>query len=390
VTLVTPERLRMLRWIGLRVGVGLVVYVVAFYLSFPFERIKDQVTALAAQKDLDVDIGWAGPLFGVGVAFHDIAVSKHASDTAKKARPLRIDEARVRVSPLARLFGETSVNLSADALGGGVNVDYTGSMTKNHVKVKGEDLSLTQVPGVKEAINLPLAGKMGLGIDLTMTGRMGETGGHVAWNCDGCAIGDGKSKLKIAGVLDEGLDLPRIRLGNFAGRVVFDKGVGKLQAVQARSPDGEFSVDGEIRLADPIQYSQLDLYVRFKLSDALLKSSDKLGLMMQLVEGMGKGPDGAYGLRLTGTFARIAPPQWTKTSPFSGPGHGGTPSSLSAPRRSGFGGSRLGGDPSRPPSPGFTPPPPPPVPTESVPPPTLAPAPTPPPTLAPAPTTATP
>jgi type II secretion system protein N len=374
VTLMTPERLRMLRWIGLRVGVGLVVYLVAFYLSFPFERVKDQVVALAAQKDLDLDIGSAGPLFGVGIAFHDIAVSRHATDSAKKPRPLRIDEARVRVSPLARLFGENAVSLSADALGGGVNVDFTGSKLKNHVLVKGEELSLTQVPGVKEAINLPLVGKLGLGVDLTITGRMGETNGHLNWSCDGCAIGDGKSKLKIAGVLDEGLDLPRIRMGNFAGRVVFDKGVGKLQGVQARSPDGEFSVDGEIRLADPLQYSQLDLYVRFKLSDALLKSSDKLGLIMQMVEGMGKGPDGAYGLRLTGTFARIAPPQWTKTSPFTG---GGVPSSLSGGRRGAFGGSRLGGEPSRPPSPGF-PPPPPPVPTESVPPQPLAPAATPP------------
>jgi type II secretion system protein N len=259
-----------------------------------------------------------------------------------------------------------------------VNVDFTGTKTRNHVLVKGEGLSLTQIPGVKEAINLPLVGKLGLGIDLTITGRMGETSGHVGWSCDGCAIGDGKSKLKIAGVLDEGLSLPRVRLGNFAGRVVFDKGVGKLQGVQARSPDGEISVDGEIRLADPIQYSQLDLYVRFKLSDALLQSSEQLKLVMQLVEGMGKGPDGAYGLRLTGTFARIAPPQWSKTSPLAGPGHGGPPSSLSGTRRGSFGGSRLGGEPARSPSPGFAPPPPPPVPTESVPPQPLAPAATPP------------
>jgi type II secretion system protein N len=346
VTFATAERLRSLRGIAARVGFAVAVYLVAFYLSFPYARVKEQVIALAARRDLDVTIGSAGPLLGVGIAFHDIKVARRVPE-GKKVQPLRIDEARVRISPLARLFGETAVNLAADLLGGSADVDWQATKTRSHLRVKTADLALAQIPGVKEAINIPLAGKLGLAMDLALpAGKMAETTGNLTWTCAGCALGDGKSKLKIAGVLDDGLDLPRVRLGDFAGKVVFEKGVGRLQGVQARSPDGEISLEGEIRLADPLPYSQIDLYLRFKLSDALLNGSDKLKMIMQLVESMGKGPDGSYGLKLTGTFARPQPPQWAKTSPFSN----ALPGRPAPPRRAAFAPARPNQDPVRAPS----------------------------------------
>jgi type II secretion system protein N len=323
----TPERLRRLRGVGLRVLFGLAVFVIAFYLSFPYHRIKEQVIALAAMRNLDVQIGSAGPVLGVGIAFHDIAVASTPPPGGGRPTKLKIDSARVSIAPLARLSGENAYSLSADALGGEIDIDWQGSKTKSAIKVKTEDLAMAQLPGVREAINLPLAGKLGLTMDLALpTNRTGETNGTISWTCAGCEIGDGKAKLKVAGnpMLAEGLSLPRIRLGNLTGRVVFDKGVGRLQGVQARSPDGELSLEGEIRLADPINYSQLDLYLRFKFSDALLKSAEKLQLLLQLIESMGKRPDGFYGVRLTGTFARVSPPQFSKNSPF-GSGAGAMP-----------------------------------------------------------------
>ena len=43
-----------------------------------------------------------------------------------------------------------------------------------------------------------------------------------------------------------------------------------------------------MRLADPVGYSYLDLYVRFKLSEALLKRADKLQILLQLAESAGQ------------------------------------------------------------------------------------------------------
>ena len=134
--------------------------------------------------------------------------------------------------------------------------------------------------------------------------RPSEAKGTLAWTCTACAVGDGKAKLTIASnpLLAEGLGLPKIRLGDFSGKVVIDKGVGRLQNVQLKSQDLEVSVEGEIHLAQPIATSHVDLYVRFKLSDSLLRSSEKLRTIMDLTAQMGKRPDGFIGFRATGTF----------------------------------------------------------------------------------------
>jgi type II secretion system protein N len=339
----SPERLRLLRAIGLRAGFGLVVFLVAFYIWFPYNRIKETVTAVASQQDLDVEIASAGPIFGVGLAFHDIVVQNRPTDGTRPMR-LRIDDARVSLSPLARLLGDEAYSLSAATMGGDIDVDWEASKTRSRLNVKSEDIAMADLPGVKEAINLPLGGKLGLTMDLTMPGsKMNATEGAIHWTCAACAVGDGKSKLKVAGnpMLAEGLSLPRLRLGDFTGRINFEKGVGKLQAVQAKSPDGELYVEGEVRLADPLPLSQVDVYIRFKLSDALLKSSDKLGIILQLVESMGKRPDGFYGMRLQGSLGRLGTPQWMKTSPFASAGAAAPPRPTAAGRPIS---GRIGGD----------------------------------------------
>jgi hypothetical protein len=118
------------------------------------------------------------------------------------------------------------------------------------------------------------------------------------------------------------------------GRVAIDKGVGRLQGVQAKSPDVEVYLEGEIKLNQPLSSSSVDLYLRFKLSDALLKSSEKLRTIMQFAGSAGKRPDGFYGVRLSGPVQHLGTPVWTKTSPFGAPASG--PKPIAAKAGAGF------------------------------------------------------
>ncbi len=325
----TPERRRKVQKIAAHAGFALVVFVIAFYVSFPYERVKDQIVSLASQRNLDVQIESVGPALGLGLSFSKIDIADRPIGTAKPT-VWHIDSATVRLGALAGLVGDTAVNATLELLGGDVDVAWRGSKTKGSVHVVSEDIALAELPGVKEAINLPLAGKINLEIDMVTPGnKLGEANGKIVWTCAGCAVGDGKAKLKVASnpLLAEGLSLPRLRLGDFSGNILFEKGLGKLQGVQARSPDGDLLIEGEIRLAEPLAYAGVDLYVRFKLSEALLKSADKLQLLMQIAESMGKRPDGYYGLRMTGTFARVTT-QWSKTSPFGSQNTGARPGSV--------------------------------------------------------------
>ncbi len=320
----SPDRFRTIRRIVGLGAFGLLVFLVSFTLAFPYDRVKDQIVAIAAAQNLDMEVGSTGPVLGMGVMLKDVTL-RTRPEPGKKASLIPIERARLEVSPMAQLRGELAYTMELDALDGRISADVQAEKTRGRTKLGTRSISLAQLPGVKEAINLPLAGRMDMSLDLTMpNNRNGEAGGNLSWSCDGCGLGDGKEKLKIASnpLLAEGMSFPRISLGDFAGKVVFQKGVGRLQGVHARSTDGELFIDGEVRLADPVGYSYLDLYVRFKLSEGLLRRADKLQLLLQLAESAGKRSDGFYGFRLTGSLSRLNSVQWMQNSPFPAAGAG--------------------------------------------------------------------
>src|SRR5690242_12163534 len=102
----TPERLRRVRRIAINSGFFLLVFVVALYVWFPYGRARELAIAAASNQDLDVEIGSAGPAFGLGVTFRDIKVSTRPP-TGKPTRFI-VDAARVTLSPLSLLPGVSS------------------------------------------------------------------------------------------------------------------------------------------------------------------------------------------------------------------------------------------------------------------------------------------
>jgi type II secretion system protein N len=321
----TPERRNViLKGVGLGLF-GLSVFAVSFVYAFPYDRVKEQLIGMAASQSLDMTVGKAGPVFGLGIALDEVML-RTRPEPGKKASALVIDRASVHASPLAMLQGAQAYELALDTLAGQITADVKATKERGLTDLSVRQIDMAQLPGVKETINLPLGGLLDLNLDFVApSNRNAEGNGTLDWKWAGMVVGDGKEKLKIAGnpLMAEGITLPRVRFGDFGGKVVFNKGVGRLQGVGARSPDAEVRIEGEVRLADPLAYTQLDLYVTFKFSEALLKSADKLQLMLQFAESMGKRGDGFFGFRLTGAPGRFAPIQWQKTSPFTSGAAGG-------------------------------------------------------------------
>jgi type II secretion system protein N len=229
-----------------------------------------------------------------------------------------VDSARASASPLA-IFGHRSFRVTAEAMSGEIDLRWTGSKKNVSTRLDAREIAMADVPGIKEAINLPLAGTLDLTFELDQPeAKFAQAHGSARWLCSGCAIGDGKAKLKITGdpLLGEGLTLPRIRLGDFAGTIEIEKGAGRLQAVRARSPDVEITIEGQITFADPQVVSNVDLYVRFKPSEPFVKSAGSLGVLLQVADA-GKAADGFYGFRLSGPPGRLGSPRWLKSSPFA-------------------------------------------------------------------------
>jgi type II secretion system protein N len=316
----TTDRVRRLRRIALFSGVGLVVFVIALYFSFPYERAKEMAIRLAADKDLDVEIGSAGPAFGFGVTFHDIRV-RTRPPTGKPTR-FTIESARVSLSPFSLLSSSKSYTLLLDAFGGQIEFSQSGAPGKKkpfEIVIHARGVKMGELPGVREAINLPLAGTAKMDLEVaSQTGKLADSSGEISFSCDGCVIGDGKSPLRVAGnpFLGGGLTLPRVRLDDFGGQVAIEKGVAKLQGIEGKSPDGEVALEGEVTLRDPMPMSTVNAYLRFRLSDAFLKQAANVQTILQMAGAQGKRPDGFYGLRLSGRLGQLNPPLLSPTSPL--------------------------------------------------------------------------
>jgi type II secretion system protein N len=298
---------------------GLWVFATVFYLTLPFNRFKDWVGARLASEGYELEAASAGPALGLGMLLNDVILVSRPSTAAKPTRIL-IDQATLSVSPWAYLFGTQSFSVQADVFSGELGVRYEATDQERAFAIQGKQIDLAELPWVKAAINLPLAGQFRFDFDLKRPNkRIAEAKGRLTFTCTGCMLGDGKAKLIVKGspLLAEGLGLPKIRLGDFNGKVMFDKGVGRIMGMQVKSQDVEAFIEGEITLADPVAHSRVDLYIRIKPSESLLKASEKLRTIIEITAQMGKRPDGFLGFRLGGTLRRLGAPQWLQVSPFA-------------------------------------------------------------------------
>jgi len=353
---------------------GLWVFATVFYVTLPFGRFKDWMGARLATVGFDLEAKSAGPALGIGMTMKEVTLVSQDASGGKPTRIL-VDKATLRVSLLSYLFGTKSVSVAAHVFGGDVDVTIRQRKPSTSLTVALSEIDLGELPWVKKAINMPLTGEFGLDLDLSMpVGKLGpDTKGLLTFKCENGVFGNGKDKLVVAGnpMLAEGLGLPKIRLGDFTGKVSIDKGLAKIQSLQIKSPDIEVIVEGEVTLADPMKNAHIDLYVRLKPSDSLLRASDKLKTILELTAQMGKRSDGFIGFRITGTPRAMGAPQWVKTSPFAptttSPGKGAAkPVAVTPP-------------PAEPPPPPPPPPPAPATPSIALPPAPSAPAAPPPP-----------
>ena len=248
----TPDRLRQLRRIGLFAGFGLVVFIIALYMSFPYDRAKDAAIRMASKNlDIDVEIGSAGPAFGwrscsgtSACARAPRRASRPASRSIRRSSRLRSWRCSRRRSRSRSRWTRWAARSSS------ISRARRARRAASAPSSPARDIDLAEIPGVKEAINMPLTGKLKLELEIASeTGRYADANGFITITCAECVAGDGKTPLKVAGnaFLSGGLTLPRTRIGDLGGRVAVEKGTAKLQGVESKSPDGEVGAGGRDR-----------------------------------------------------------------------------------------------------------------------------------------------
>jgi type II secretion system protein N len=221
---------------------------------------------------------------------------------------------------LPLIFGIVDVSFGLEGLGGTLDGSFRRGKQDARARLRTRDLALGQIPGLADKLGLPLAGRLDLEVELELPQqKFAEARGSIDLSCSECSVGDGKAKLKIPSdpFLAQGVTVPRVRLGTLRGQVTVEKGAASLHKVEAKSADAELSLDGRIDLADPVTRSQLQLYLRFRPSAAMIQREATFQLLTSSLES-GKRSDGFFGLAVGGTLAapQVRPSKQDMTSKF--------------------------------------------------------------------------
>jgi type II secretion system protein N len=307
-----PEGLRRAaKWVGYPAFV-LVVMIASFYLALPRDRIKERIETLASGAlNADVSIETLGLTFftGPGVDAEGIVVRTRptVAPTGANDKPQRyvVDEVVVHPNVIDALRQRLGGRLTAQLAGGTVQLRGSMNPEETEVSLEAHTLGLGQVPGVARGIGLPVEGMLDATGDAKLPkGLAAQAGGHLDLLCESCVVGDGKAKLVVPGdpLLSQGLTFPRLKLGRVQGNIVIEKGRATVKDLHARSSDVELALEGYIELRDPLPFSVLHLYLRFKPSPALVQREPTMELMSNVLGARARRPDGFFGLAITGTF----------------------------------------------------------------------------------------
>lgn len=343
----SERQLRVLR-VALYAGFGLFAFFVALYASLPRDRMRERLERELSQDPspmaplgtgMDVTIGDLGlSLLPPGIKAQTITLKPRLATqpAPPEAGDIRkpsfffIESLAVRTSLLDLLFGRRGLRFDLSAFSGQASGEAGLSGDEGFARLTAEHLALALLPGLAQALPLPLSGKLDLNVDLKApldkrTQRPQPVGaaGLIELKVEDCVLGNGKAKLVVPGdpFLSQGLVFPRMVLGKVSGRAVVNKGRATLSEVHARSPDVEAIVDGYIELRDHFPLSELHLYLRFKPAPAFVQREPKIELMTSALSAMGKRDDGFLGIAITGTAAlpqarasRQPPPGTTTTA----------------------------------------------------------------------------
>jgi type II secretion system protein N len=249
-------------------------------LSFPYDTLKERLSAEAALQGLYLRLGSLGPAF-LGVTATGVEVSRRVdASSAKAPEPLRLDSLTLRPS-----FFPLGVGFSARLLGGSVSGAFGGtSELKAQVSFKDLDLggaSFQALTGVQAS------GKVQGDVDVRMPQQssgpdFGKAQGTLTVKGEGMGILGGTLVLPLYGTPTP-VDLPRASFGDLDIDVRLENGTGTLQRLAATGGDLQLDGTGSVRLDRQLPLSALNIVLKLKADPDFQKRLGLLGSGLTLL-----------------------------------------------------------------------------------------------------------
>jgi type II secretion system protein N len=298
----------------LYVGFFGVVFVLALYWTFPYDRLRDFIAAKLSAPEgsttgQSVEIGELTPTGLGGVRVRDLTFTQTSATPDAPPSVLHLSEITAKVSILPLLFGSKKVDLQARAGAGTLDGKLDRSSDAQKITAEFSGLDLGDM-GLGSWLSLPLKGRATGNVDLNVPNAdVTKTTGTVTLEVAGLHVSDGKSKIKPPGMA-AGFTLDEIDAGKLKLGVDVRDGTATLSRLSADGRDLKLSGKGNVRLSDPWKRSRPDLDLDLTFSDVYKNKSDRTKAMFDLLGFQPEWqrattPDGTMHVHIGGTFLAI-------------------------------------------------------------------------------------
>jgi type II secretion system protein N len=339
-----PRARKVLHYVGFA-ALGLVTFVFALQMTFPFHRVKDKVTELLSEK-YEVTIGSIERGFVPGRMYvNAMSLRSRPAKADEVATTFFIEQLEVDLGLLALLRGAAAVDFDAKIGSAHLTGDIALSKDATSIELAGDDLPSASLP-MRDVLGLPMSGKVRLAFNLDLPNEKTKTGkvapnwvkakGSAAFACpSGCTIGDGKSKLRLTtkdarsqAFLDKGgggIDFGKVNIDSLQANLEIKNGKMAITKFETKSGDGELHIDFEMALKEDLNQSQVTGCLRFNGSAALQRREPKTHAAMSTTGGP-LGPDNLFHIKLEGPLRQVR-----RLPQLCGPGAGASTNNPGAP-----------------------------------------------------------
>ncbi|MBK9030093.1 MAG: type II secretion system protein GspN [Myxococcales bacterium] len=274
---VSPRARAILRIVGY-VALALVTFVVALHLTFPYDRIRDRALEALSSK-YDVTIGGVERSLVPGrFALTAVTLRSRAAVAGQPTTTMYFKRVEIDLAFAPLLSGKVEIGL--DIATGTGRITGTIAQQKNETSFAFalSKVPLTMIPGVSDAIGLPMSGNADGKVRLKLVKNdWSKADGVFELACTvGCAVGDGEAKIYPSSKrpgdevwTKDGVVVPALRIGRFKLAIDVVKGEARRRTFELTSADGEADVDVTIKLARVITDSTITGCIKYKCSKEL-------------------------------------------------------------------------------------------------------------------------
>ncbi len=294
------------------------------YWTFPYDRLASFLSDKVAESGAGytLEIGDLSPYWLTGVALNDVTVRKQKAEptvlpppaaAAEKGKPvddgaLKVKEAHARFGLFSLLFGGKSLTFDATLEQGEIEGIYEEDGEQKRIDATLTKIDVGKLGLLESLISLPAKGTLEGDFDLTLGKEPAKSNGTVKITFRNMVIGDGVAKVKIGSM--GGLTIDPVELGDVVIDLDVKDGLGQVKRLRTTGSDVVLEGSGEVRLADPLSRSRLDILLRIKFTDHYKNKSGRTKAMFSLLDSnngpqlrAAKTPDGGLAYRLTGALA---------------------------------------------------------------------------------------